>query len=234
MNAPPISVIPFEKPPFFSSVLHEYRKKVIDNRSRTNYSDEEIIAGLRARDIMIINYVYKQSYPQIRYLVISNSGTKMDAEDLFQDVMIVIYKKISTENLKLTSSFNTYLYAICRHLWLQKLNKHKFNYEYMEIADLDEFQDDHDMEALIEESGKYKLFRQHFLRLSIDDQKVLKLYMSKISLKEIARIMNYKSDKYAKFRKYICKEKLKNSILNDPQFQKISQYDCLAPVFINN
>lgn len=222
MNAPPISVIPFARPPCYTSVLHRYRAKVIGNRSRALYTDEAIIAGLKARDIVITNYVYKQFYRQIKIMITSNSGTKMDAEDLFQDALMVLYKKISTENLKLTSSFNTYLYAICRHLWLQKLNIHKFNYKYIEIADMDELQDDHDMEALIEESEKYKLFRQHLLRLSIDDQKVLKLYMSKTSLKAMASIMGYTSDKYAKFRKYICKEKLKNSILNDPQYQKIS------------
>jgi hypothetical protein len=47
--------------------------------------------------------------------------------------------------------------------------------------------------------------------------------MDKSSSKETANIMGYKSDDYAKSRKYICKEKLKNFIIKDPLFKNIYQ-----------
>jgi RNA polymerase sigma factor (sigma-70 family) len=178
---------------------------------------------VKARDVFVIRYLYKKFYNEISYMVTSNSGSKMDAEDLFQDALVVLYQKISRENLYLTCSFNTYLYSVCRHLWLQKLNRREFKYEFKEIAEIDKFEDDLDFEEQTEESEKYKLFQQHFLRLSQDEQKVLRLYMSKTPAKEAASIMGYKSDKYAKFRKYVCKEKLKNAIISDPQFQKFCQ-----------
>jgi hypothetical protein len=37
---------------------------------------------------------------------------------------------------------------------------------------------------------------------------------------EIMKIMGYKSIKYAKTRKFLCKEKLKKRIKNDPRSQK--------------
>lgn len=227
------SALPNEKPACFSPVLHKYCENSTNKRSKIFYTDEAVIAGLKAQDAAIIKYVYEHSFFQIKFLVTSNSGNKMDAEDLFQDVLMVIYKKISTENLKLTSSFNTYLFAICKHLWLQRLNKRIFTYEFKEIAGLEEWQDDNNIEELMEESEKYSLFQQHFLKLNTDDQKVLKLYMNKTSLKEIAHIMGYKSGDYAKFRKYICKEKLKNAILNDPLFKRITQSDYFAPALSN-
>jgi RNA polymerase sigma factor (sigma-70 family) len=224
-------VIPFDESTYFSSIPHEQSSKVLKCRSKLIYTDEAIIAGLKARDTEIINYVYQKSYNQVKFLVTSNSGTQMDSEDVFQDALFLLYQKISKETLKLTSSFSTYLYAICRHLWLQKLSRNRINYEYKEAMNLDEWQDKNTIDEQIEEYEKYKLFHQHFLKLKPNDQKVLKLFMSKISLKEIAHIMGYKSDKYAKVRKYICKEKLKNSIINDPRYQEIYRSEHLTPVF---
>jgi len=88
------------------------------------------------------------------------------------------------------------------------------------MEDLSEVHDHFLPEEPEEEQEKYRLFQQHFLRLSLDCQKVLRLFMGKTSLKEIADIMGFKTEKYAKTRKFMCKEKLKNSIINDPLFKK--------------
>jgi hypothetical protein len=75
------------------------------------------------------------------------------------------------------------------------------------------------------ENERYRLFQQHFLRLSEDCKKVLRLFMNKVPLKEIAEIMGFKTEKYAKTRKFMCKEKLKNAIINDPNFKKFITND---------
>jgi RNA polymerase sigma factor (sigma-70 family) len=205
----------------FAPAITQYHEQVTVKRPKTRFTDEEIISGLKTRDKRVINYVYERSNRQIKYLITTNSGSQMDAEDVFQDTMLVIYQKISTNNLNLTCSFETYLYSICKHLWLQKLNRRGTNYEYKEGNDHEEIEDENHMEEIILESEKYKLFQHHFQKMSKNDQKVLTLYMNKTSLKQIAVIMGYKSEKYAKHRKYICKEKLKNSIINDRQFQEV-------------
>jgi RNA polymerase sigma factor (sigma-70 family) len=224
MNTSSATVLSFQNPNLaFPIHLERDEKLVIQKKPDTCYSDRDIIEGLKTRDIMTIKYLYKQYYRQISFMVTTNSGNKMDAEDLFQDALIVLYQKISNNTLNLTSSFYTYLYSICWHLWLQKLNKREYSTDCSEISDELTCDDDHEYDHQIEETEKYRLFQHHFLRLNEDDQKVLKLYMSKTPLKEIASIMGYKSDKYAKFRKYICKEKLKALIMNDPNFHDIYQ-----------
>jgi RNA polymerase sigma factor (sigma-70 family) len=230
MNEQSYSAIKVETSPYFTTLQPQFRMVKLLNRSKRCYTDEEIMTGLKRQDIPILKFVYKQFSGQVKSLITSNSGTEMDAEDIFQDALVVIYQKISSDTMKLTCSFSTYLTAVCKYLWLQRLNKLELFFEFKELACQHEEQDDFNMEQLLIESEKYRLFQQHFLRLTPDDQKVLRLFMSKISLKEIAKIMGYKSHKYAKVRKYICKEKLKNSILNDPQFRKIYEYDELTPV----
>ncbi|HOX76675.1 MAG TPA: sigma-70 family RNA polymerase sigma factor [Bacteroidales bacterium] len=190
------------------------------------YTDDAIIDGLKKRDNGIIRYIYKEYYPTIKFLITTNSGTDTDAEDVFQDALVVLYRKIAKENLLLTSSFKTFLYSICRNLWLQRLDRRVFSSEFMEVEDLGEMQESLHPEHPEEEQEKYRLFQQHFLQLSPDCQKVLKLFMGKTSLKEIADIMGFKTEKYAKTRKFMCKEKLKEMIINDPYFKKyLSDYE---------
>jgi RNA polymerase sigma factor (sigma-70 family) len=184
------------------------------------YTDDAIIDGLKKRDSGIIRYIYKEYYPTIKFLITTNSGTETDAEDVFQDALVVLFKKIAREDLILTSSFKTFLYSICRNLWLQRLDRRVFSNEFLEIEDLSELQDNLYLEQPEEEHEKYRLFQQHFLKLGEDCQKILHLFLSKTSLKEIAEIMGFKTEKYAKTRKFMCKEKLKNSIINDPNFKK--------------
>jgi RNA polymerase sigma factor (sigma-70 family) len=178
--------------------------------------------GLKSRDKDVINHIYKQSYAQVRYFVTSNNGDTMDAEDIFQDAIVLIYKNIDSDDLKLTCTFATYLFSICRHLWLQRLNRKLKNTsieDYMVTSEPEEeFQQIH--EHLVE-SEKFRLFQKYFNKLNNSEQKILNLYMNKTHGKEIAKIMGYKSDKYAKYRKYVVKEKLKNMIVNDEQFQNV-------------
>ena len=190
-----------------------------------HYSDEAVIEGLRLRSDFIIKYMYQEIFPMIRYLVVKNSGNDEDAEDIFQDGLIVVFKKIRDRELDLTSSFRTYIYSVCRNLWLQKLNKRKqYTREfsdvetYIDLTDgMDQYQD--------EEAEKYRLYQQHFFTMGEDCQKVLLLFMKKQSLKEIALEMGYKTEKYAKTRKYLCKEELKKRIINDPKCQKFLSDD---------
>lgn len=186
----------------------------------TYYSDDAVIEGLKKRESGIIRYIYKEYYPTIKFLITTNSGTETDAEDVFQDALVVLYRKIARENLILTSSFKTFLYSICRNLWLQRLDRRVFSNGFLDMENLSEIQDNLYTGQHEEEVEKYRLFQQHFFRLGEDCQKILRLFLKKTSLKEIAEIMGFKTEKYAKTRKFMCKEKLKNAILNDPSFKK--------------
>jgi len=53
----------------------------------------------------------------------------------------------------------------------------------------------------------------------------LQLFFEKVPLREIARIMGFKSENYAKTRKYKCKELLVNKIKQDSEFKKILEND---------
>lgn len=185
------------------------------------YLDDEIISGILNKDDAALEYIYNKYYPMIQHLITSNSGNDEDAKDIFQEAVIVIFKKIKLGNFKLTSTFKTYLYSICKNIWLKELERRKYKFENIENIDTDIIIDDslENIDEYITDTRK-RLFQRYFATLSQDCQKVLILFLKNLSLKEIANIMGYKSDKYAKKRKYQCKEILFERIQADPKFKE--------------
>ncbi len=56
----------------------------------------------------------------VNRFVTNNNGTTNDAQDIFQDVMLVFVEKVRQDDFHLTASAKTYLMAITKHLWLKK------------------------------------------------------------------------------------------------------------------
>lgn len=184
---------------------------------------KEILHGLKDRDTKVLDFIYDNFYFQIKVFVTKNHGSEEDARDIYQDALMVIYQKQQKDNLTLSCSFSTYLYSVCRLLWLKQLEKRKQHITVTEesgiYVDVNE-----NILDIFNLNEKYKLYQDHFSRLSFSCQKVLELFLAGIPLKEIANILGFKSEQYAKKRKYQCKEKLVSSIKSDPEYKKLKYY----------
>jgi RNA polymerase sigma factor (sigma-70 family) len=191
------------------------------------YSDEQILKGILRHDNLILQYVYKQYYYKINYFIKKNQGSEDDASDVFQEAIIVIYRKLKENDLIFKkSSFAGYLFSVCRFLWLKQLEKRRI--EKQKINDTLPFQEnlyDENLVELVDKNERYGLYQKHFATLSSDCQKLMQLFFEKVPLKEIAKVMGYKGEKYAKTRKYKCKELLIQRIKQDTEFKKILEDD---------
>lgn len=191
------------------------------------YSDEQILKGILRHDNLILQYIYKQYYYSINYFIRKNQGSEDDASDIFQEAIIIIYRKIKENDLIFEkSSFKSYLFSVCRLLWLKQLEKRRIEKE--KLNDSLPYQDDlydESLNEIISKNERYGLYQRHFGELSSDCQKLLQLFFEKVSLKEIAMVMGYKSEKYAKKRKFKCKELLISRIKQDAEFKKILEDD---------
>lgn len=191
------------------------------------YSDAQILKGILRHDNLILQYIYKQYYYKINYFVKKNQGNEEDASDIFQEAIIVIYRKLKENDLIFEkSSFAGYLFSVCRFLWLKQLAKRRIERE--RLNDSLPFQEDlydENLIEVIEKNERYGLYQKHFGTLSTDCQKLLQLFFEKVPLKEIAKVMGYKGEKYAKTRKYKCKELLIRRIKQDTEFKKILEND---------
>jgi DNA-directed RNA polymerase specialized sigma24 family protein len=85
--------------------------------------DAQLIVALRRRDEAAFRSLYHSLYPMVERLVIRHNGTKADAADVFQDMLLVLMDKVNAENWQLTASLKTYTYAVSHHLWLKRLHR---------------------------------------------------------------------------------------------------------------
>lgn len=179
-----------------------------------------IVEGIRNQDVLILNNIYKVYFPTIKRFIIDNRGSEQDAKDVFQEGIIIIYRKIKEGNLNLTSSFKSYIYAVCRFIWIKQLSKDKENAEkldnYLEYEEVPEVSLDE-----YEKNEQYKLYQKHFVRLEKDCQKLLRLFLQNMPLKEIAVELGIESQIYIKRKKYKCKEQLVRYIKSDPNYKEV-------------
>src|ERR1700749_1628139 len=73
----------------------------------------------------------------VQSLILNNSGYPDDARDIFQEAMIVLYEKVKSGSFELNCLVKTYLYSVCRRLWLKRLQQmQKYSGEVDGIAEL--------------------------------------------------------------------------------------------------
>ncbi len=191
-----------------------------------DYSNPELLNGILRNDTSVLQYIYKNFYSKINFFIKKNNGDDDDANDIFQEAIIILYRKLKANDLVLDCTFETYLYSVCRFLWLKQLERIKLERE--NIKDNHEYNEDlydDGLEKIVDQNERYRLYQKHFVNLGKDCQKILQLYFDKVPLKNIAQIMNFKSEKYAKKRKFKCKEYLIKSIKQDLDYNRILSGD---------
>jgi len=95
------------------------------------------LTDLKNENNFAFGKMYKDNFQKISKFVQINSGSIPDAEDLFQDAMLVLVEKLQQDNFKLTASINTYVYAICKNIWYKKLRDRNFQLSIDDVQNRD-------------------------------------------------------------------------------------------------
>ncbi len=181
--------------------------------------EKDYINGIVNGDHKLIREVYEKYHKAILHLVETNNGNSEDAQDVFQEGLMLVYQKAQQKDFKLSCSFFTYLYAICQNIWRNKRRK-KSNSEITLTEEMQSMVVDTSVPE-IEKNEELLLFRKKFLLLGKDCQELLQLFLQKIKMEEIMKKMNYSSVNYVKQRKFKCKAKLIKLIEQDPAYQEL-------------
>jgi RNA polymerase sigma factor (sigma-70 family) len=147
--------------------------------------------------------LYK-AFPSVRHFIKTHGGDEDEARDVFQESLLVFYRNALKPEFTLTSSLNTYLYAICKYQWKDELKKknRKVNFE---VNDTPDELFDYEQEEL-----KDKWLEQVLLALGDKCRDILQLfYYRKKSMEEIAIELGYKGVDSVKTQKYKCLERAK-------------------------
>ncbi|WP_179830088.1 RNA polymerase sigma factor [Spirosoma fluviale] len=189
------------------------------NTSDTPKVDTLFINGLRTGDAVLLKEIYSRFFSGIKQMIQTNAGSLDDAKDIFQDALMIIYRQALRPDFTLTVAFYTYLYSVCRKLWLKQLRNRSTKGE-VEITETMDIMEEGLLEA-ITRNEQYKLYQDNFRKLGDDCQKLLRLFMEDRSVKELMALLGYSSESYTKKRKFQCKEKLISLIKEDSRYRDL-------------
>ena len=187
-------------------------------KSTTN--EIALIEGLAQNDRQAIETIYKQHYGMVQSLIINNNGTSDDARDIFQEAMIVLYEKSKSGSFELTSQLKTYLYSVCRRLWLKKLQQQqKF---IPELNNLEEtIPVEEDLEHHDQRNGELLMMEKAMMSLGEPCKSLLEAYyLQKKNMTEIAGNFGYTNADNAKNQKYKCLMRLKKLFFTEYKIKR--------------
>ncbi|MBO9204809.1 MULTISPECIES: RNA polymerase sigma factor [Niastella] len=84
-------------------------------------SDDSLLSQLKNEENAAFDYLYESCFPSVTKYIRQNTGSEQDAEDIFQESVIVLLSKIRQPEFLLTASLKTYMFSISKNLWLKKL-----------------------------------------------------------------------------------------------------------------
>jgi RNA polymerase sigma factor (sigma-70 family) len=185
-----------------------------------NLSEYDILNAIKRSDLDTLRYLYKDLYPEVLNFIISHKGSREDAQDIFQDAMVLLFLKTRSDIPELTCSFRTYFFSVVKFLWYNEFRRR--NRFAASPAAPDELPDIHSdiFEAFLL-MEKRKLVMQHFDAMPPECRKIIRMHLDGISFERIAAVMGYNSVQYTRNRKLVCKEKLVRSIWNNSRFKEL-------------
>jgi DNA-directed RNA polymerase specialized sigma24 family protein len=87
-----------------------------------NLPDTELVANLRAGKSMdeAIKAIYRNHFESLCWYIMNNSGSRQDAEDVFQEVVLSFIDLVQRDKFRGESTVKTFLFSLNRHTWLNE------------------------------------------------------------------------------------------------------------------
>ncbi|HMX37627.1 MAG TPA: sigma-70 family RNA polymerase sigma factor [Ferruginibacter sp.] len=176
----------------------------------SNYQQEnELLKGLAVNDKQVIEAIYRDNYPMVQAFILNNNGNSDEARDIFQETMIVLYEKAITEGFELNCQLKTYIYSVCRRLWLKRLQQLQRYSSLVENVE-DSVPVEEDIEKHEKHNNDFLLMESAMNKIGEPCKSLLDAYyIQKKNMQEIAAEFGYTNADNAKTQKYKCLLRLK-------------------------
>lgn len=184
------------------------------NLSSSSTTDDALIAAIRRGEERALSQLYQAHWPMVSHFVLQNSGTEADAQDVYQEGVMVFYEKVRDNSLELSCQIKTYLYAVCRRLWLKRLtSRSRFGVRLLEEEEhgalLSTGAED-DLLAAEEQDRRFETMSEALQALGEPCRSLLEgFYLLDKSMQELTTEFGYTNADNAKNQKYKCLVRLK-------------------------
>lgn len=176
---------------------------------KSELNEQALLNGLAKNDAKAIETIYKNNYSVVQSFIMNNNGTQDDARDIFQEAMIVLYENAKSESFVLTCQIKTYVYSVCRRLWLKRLQH--INRFSAKIESLEETVPvEEDIENQERRNADFAIMERAMGSLGEPCKSLLEaFYLQKKDMTDIASMFGYTNADNAKNQKYKCLMRLK-------------------------
>lgn len=176
---------------------------------KAEINEQILLRGLVENDSKAIEAIYKENFNMVQAFILNNNGTYDDARDIFQEAMITLYEKAKSESFVLTCQIKTYVYSVCRRLWLKRLQQMG---RYVAAGEnLEETVPvEEDLELHEKRNAEFAIMERAMGSLGEPCKGLLNAYyIEKKGMTEIAVQFGYTNADNAKNQKYKCLMRLK-------------------------
>ena len=172
-------------------------------------TDREVVLGVLNNSEEALNKLYTGYFPMVLQFILNNNGDQDDAKDVFQEGIIVLYNKIKSGDFELSSKLKTYIYSVCRRIWLKKLSQQ--SKKSNNIADFEDIiAVEVDVEQHEEKDQQFEKMQSALLLLGEPCKTIIQdFYINNLSMQEICEKFGYTNTDNAKTQKYKCLQRLK-------------------------
>jgi RNA polymerase sigma factor (sigma-70 family) len=172
-------------------------------------TDREVVLGILNNSEEALNKLYVGYYPMILQFILNNNGSEEDAKDVYQEAIIVLYNKIKSGDFELSSKLKTFIYAVCRRIWLKKLSKE--SKKPMNVTDFEDVEAvENDMEKHEERDQQFEKMQSALVLLGEPCKTIIQdFYINNLSMQDISEKFGYTNTDNAKTQKYKCLQRLK-------------------------
>jgi RNA polymerase sigma factor (sigma-70 family) len=184
-----------------------------------NFPDSELVTNLRAGIRMeeTIKAIYRDHFESLAWYITNNSGSRQDAEDVFQEVVVAFIELVKKDKFRGESTVKTFLYSLNRHTWLNELKRRGRALAREEKYEKGQERVELDTGYMIaEREGKAEVM-QLVSELGETCRKILVMfYYENLSMKEILENMHYENEQVVRNKKYKCLKQLEQMITEKP------------------
>jgi RNA polymerase sigma factor (sigma-70 family) len=179
----------------------------------------QFLEALAKGNSLKIKEIYTTCFPYVRKFILQNKGKNEDAEDIFQKALLQITVRYKKESFEIKTTFEAYLYTVCKNLWRRELNKSKNRVTNSGVIELTS--DERDQALALVEQKRQELFVEKLQLISENCKKILTLFFAKVPYSEIAEEYGYSSETVVRQRVFKCKKKLTELVKKDKRYNSL-------------
>ncbi len=183
---------------------------------KSSYTNIEVVQAIKNNKAdKVLQFLYKNLQPKISKWIRTNNGSKEEAQDIFQDSILVFYSYVLKDKFNIEANIEAFIFKTAKNKWINYVKKEgkKTSIEgdiaINEEARISTKTSNQDLiNGLLEQLGKVC---KEILTYTI---------FYKISMEDVCARMNYNNPNTAKTKNYKCKQRLKNLINENPSIKQ--------------